>query len=336
MAAVLAWGPGVMMATAGEFAPRKNFGARLEPVDQVYNGGGQDAQGFHEFAGALGADRHPILYMTYVGLTPSVEDGGTAGTPEGIRAWGEELGETLAALPFREVMPQIGLSMVGGRDSGAGRDHEVAAGVFDANIEAFVEAVAALGRPALVRIGYECEGAWNGYKPDSYRAAFIRVTQALRERGLPVATVWCVAGGSSGTREVEALMSWYPGDEWVDWWSIDIFSREEIDAPLTAAFCERAGAHGKPVLIGESTPRYVGVLDGRASWEAWFEPFFALVRRQPEIKGICYINWEWREWSERLGFPWHDWGDARIERNAHVREAYRGEMALPLYRHARE
>jgi hypothetical protein len=30
-----------------------------------------------------------------------------------------------------------------------------------------------------------------------------------------------------------------------------------------------ADTHKKPVMIGEATPRYVGVTDGEASWNQW-------------------------------------------------------------------
>ena len=325
-----------LFASEPDHLLRRDFGALLEPTGKVINGAGQDSggQGFREFAEALGDSRYPSLFMTYTGLTPPVDDSSPWGTAGSIRNWGAELKKTLDDLGRPDVIPQIGLSMVGGRDSGAGRDGEVARGDFDHHIEALVEALTELARPAFIRIGYECEGSWNGYQPETYKEAFIRITRAIRAADLPVATVWCVAGGSSGTTEVDTLMPFYPGDEWVDWWSIDIFSADEIDAPLTAAFCETAGRHNKPVMIGETTPRYVGVLDGQASWDAWFGPFFALVRRQPEIKAISYINWDWEYWSNELGFSWHDWKDARIQNDPYVLKHYRSEMDSPLYLHS--
>ena len=35
-------------------------------------------------------------------------------------------------------------------------------------------------------------------------------------------------------------------------------------------FMDNAGVHKKPVMIGETTPRNVGVLNGQTSWNQWF------------------------------------------------------------------
>jgi hypothetical protein len=88
-------------------------------------------------------------------------------------------------------------------------------------------------------------------------------------------------------------------------------------------------------MIGEATPRYVGVLEDKTSWDQWFAPFFMFIRSRPEIKAFCYINWEWLYWSDKFGFNWRDWGDCRIERSNYVTWQYRQEMDQPLYMHAK-
>ena len=187
-----------------------------------------------------------------------------------------------------------------------------------------------------MRIGYEFEGDWNGYQPDTFRAAFIRIASRLHElpNASDIATVWCSGGASAGPLELDQIMQYYPGDEWVDWWGIDTFESTELLSEHTAAFCKAAGLHNCPMMIGESTPRYVGVLDGAASWEKWYAPYFELIHRQPEIKAISYINWDWVHWSNTLGFEWHDWGECRIQQNDVVTECYRAEMQSVLYQHA--
>ena len=60
-------------------------------------------------------------------------------------------------------------------------------------------------------------------------------------------------------------------------------------------------------------------MDGAKSWDRWFTPLLDLIKRRPEIKGTAYINWEWKEWSDRLGFSWHDWGaNANDRRHIHA------------------
>jgi hypothetical protein len=306
------------------YVPREYFGALLEPKDTVLHGAGQDDKGFSDYAELMGPQRWPVLYMTYTSVTRSKQH---------VLEWGEKIKRDLAEQESGNLIPQIGLNLTGENETGDGKDSAIADGLMDENIDAFCEIIKALDRPVFVRIGYEFEGSWNGYQPESFKAGWIHITKAMRRHGLKFATVWCSAGASAGDMPLADRMAYYPGDEWVDWWGIDLFDAHEALSPQTAEFCDEAGKHRKPVMIGEATARHTGVLDGQASWDKWFVPFFQLIRQQPEIKSFCYINWEWSEWSDRLGFGWHDWGDCRLEKNDVVTQHYRDEMDLPLYLH---
>ncbi|MEO0472487.1 MAG: glycosyl hydrolase [Bacteroidota bacterium] len=305
------------------FVPRKNYQARLEPADGVLHGAGQDFDSFIKYTEVLGKKHYPVIYMDYIGLIK--ED-------DGVQKWGEKLKAELAQMPA-DVMPQIGLNLTAGNDDGSGQDSLVASGAYDPAINVFVEALQSLGRPAFVRIGYEFEGSWNGYTPSTYVAVFKRITDAMRAAKVNAATVWCAAGGSAGFIPLDSLAQYYPGDEYVDWWGIDVFSPEEITHPRLIEFLEWADEHQKPVMLGECTPRYVGVMDGKVSWDKWFGPFFNLIEQRPQIKAFCYINWDWVYWSDELGFQWHDWKDARIELDEYVSMAYQAEMKKPFYIH---
>lgn len=126
-------------------------------------------------------------------------------------------------------------------------------------------------------------------------------------------------------------MDWYPGDDWVDWWGIDLFSAGDFASADTVKFMRLAREHGFPVMIGESTPRYVGVLEGERSWNTWFAPYFDFILRNPNLKAFCYINWNWADYPR-----WHNWGDARIRQNGEVLARYRQAISDPIFAHARE
>ena len=70
------------------------------------------------------------------------------------------------------------------------------------------------------------------------------------------------------------------------------------------AFIDSAESAGYPVLLGESTPRYLGA---GAPYEKWFGPYEDLIRL-PAVKAACYIDWDWASTTR-----WPTWGDCRVE-----------------------
>jgi hypothetical protein len=313
---------------ANAYAERVDFGARLEPANGIVHGAGQDPQSYRDYSALFDPAQRPVMMMTYIGIT---------GGPAYVLGWQRQVQDALTSLANQPTTLQIGLNLTAGKDDGSGRANRVAAGDYDAALDAFVGALKVFGIPAWVRIGYEFEGAWNGYSPEGYVAAFRYITDRIRAAGLDaVATVWCSAGGSAGFVDFDRLMTYYPGDAYVDWWGVDTFSPEELSNPWLAEFYALAAEHRKPVMIGEATPRYVGAGRGWESWERWFKPFFEMVRRHPEIKAISYINWDWEHWSNALGFAWHDWEDARLQNDPLVRDLYVEELSHSVWIHAPE
>ena len=318
--------PAGVVEYENDYAPRVNFGAALEPDDLILHGAGQDPQSYREYSALFPAGNRPLMLMTYITVT---------GGPEKVLQWRNEVQEALSSLQGQETQLQIGLNLTTGNDDGSGAARVVATGAYDEAINAFVDSLGEFGVPSFVRIGYEFEGSWNGYTPEGFVSAFKYITDRIRERGLDdIATVWCAAGGSAGFIAFEQLMQYYPGDEYVDWWGVDVFSPEEIGTPWLGEFYDLAAQRRKPVMLGEVTPRFVGADKGWESWTRWFKPFFEMVRAHPEIKAISYINWDWVYWSDELGFGWHDWEDARLQRDEVVQALYVEELSHPIWKHA--
>lgn len=309
-----------------EYVPRVNFSALLEPATGIIHGAGQDPASYQEYSALFDPAHRPMMQMTYISLT---------GGADSVREWQARVQASLDSLAGQPTTLQIGLTMVTGQDDGSGDAGAAAKGAYDSAIEAFITALKAFDVPAWVRIGYEFEGSWNGYTSEGYVSAFKYITTKMREAGLDeVATVWCAAGGSAGFIDFGELMAYYPGDEFVDWWGVDTFSPDELTNPWLEEFFNLAADHRKPVMIGEATPRYVGTIKGRESWDAWFKPFFEMVRKNPGIKAISYINWDWVYWSDALGFSWHDWEDARLQNDELVSGLYVEELSNPIWIHA--
>jgi hypothetical protein len=292
------------------FAPRSNFGRRLEPADAVVHGAGQSPEAFDAYV-ELMPETPPAVYMIYTGFRKY-----TKGRLQ-------ELTGRYDSKPFAPIA-QLGLCMTVDGQPEKHYEHKIAAGEFDEKLDRFVEDLKAYGRPIYIRLGYEFNGPWNGYEPESYREAWKRIVSKVRQAGIEnAAFVWCLSG--DGDFEGD-LMDYYPGDEWVDWWSVDLFATHHMHHPKLVDFVEEAERRKFPVMIGESTSRYIGTINGQASWKLWYLPYFNFIRQHPNVKSFCYINWNWDDTQ------W-DWGECRLEIAPEVIEPYKTEMQEPFYQH---
>ncbi len=144
-----------------------------------------------------------------------------------------------------------------------------------------------------------------------------------------MATVWCYA--TEGMHK--DFMSFYPGDEYVDWWGIDLFSPEHFAAGDTKRFLDEARARRFPVMIGESTPRWVTAVRGEVSWRSWFQQYFRLMANYPHIKAFSYITYNWADYY-KVGSSLHDWGDARVWEDSLVFSRWKKTLENPVFVHA--
>src|SRR5205085_6362013 len=86
------------------------------------------------------------------------------------------------------------------------------------------------------------------------------VTEVFHRENLNFATVSdATAYGFSDPH----YMKWYPGEDVVDWWGINLFDLGDFTRPESEAFVLDAARHRKPVLIGESSPIFQTVIPGR-------------------------------------------------------------------------
>ena len=296
--------------------PRLNQGAILEPQGKIINGAGQDQASYINYWNIMHTQDKPLVYMTYINLSDATSN------------WADGLKSVLMSNTGKFQIPQIGLSMTVDGTPSAHYEQNVAAGLYDNQISMFIDGLQSLAIPAYVRIGYEFNGvAWNGYQPADYKNAFTRITNMIRARGIEVATVWdfSLDAGASNMN----FQDYYPGDAYVDWWGINLFSASHFTDPNAQKFLDSARAHAKPVMIGETTPRNVGVLNGQQSWDQWFAPFFSFIHTHPEVKEFSYIDWNWSQYPQ-----WSTWGDARLEQNAIVGGEFANEMDSLQYLHA--
>ncbi|MBM3985944.1 MAG: hypothetical protein FJ296_09700 [Planctomycetes bacterium] len=222
---------------------------------------------------------------------------------------------------------------------------------YDEHVRDVAILVRKLGVPTFVRIGYEFNGPWNGYSPGYYPLAFRRIVEIFREEGVRnAAFVWCWEASSPADFDEldEGAWRWYPGDDVVDWFGLDLFKATNFTPqtpgrsvssgfPDTLRFLAMAEKHRKPVMVAESSASMVEITaqeaDGRRDWTAWFEPFFAFLAANPAIKAFHYIN---HDWKGSTAAESNGWKDADISHNAWLARRYANEMRDPLYLHVGE
>lgn len=300
-----------------EYQPRANYGATFEPQDEILHGAGQTYwieplnHAFESYGTLLGNSRYPITFMDY----------GDVLMPQSYYDTLRARLDTIQATTGKYVVPQIGLNF----SSEAGYTPSAA------TLQQLANGLKSLNRPVFIRPGYEFNGTWYSpmFNATDYVNNYRLIVDTLRANNVPVASLWnAYPGYSSYYGSSSYLSNFYPGDNYVDWWSMDVFSASDITALTTTEFLNQANQHGKPVMIGEATPRGVGA-DNAADWNTWFTPYFDMIKNNPGIKGMTYIDWDWSK------SQWYDWGDARLETgDATVRANYLAEMSNPIYWHA--
>ena len=175
-------------------------------------------------------------------------------------------------------LPQIDLGF-----NSAGQPYEaaIAEGQLDEAIEQLCWGLQQLDRPVLLRLGYAFKSSWRAYDATSYTEAWRRIAQTLRGRwGLDhVALVWTQKddGGPD-------YLAYYPGDEYVDWWSIDVAAPQDLRR--SRAFIEAAQERGYPVLVGVVTPVTTDLEPGRAGVAPLVHPLPPLLAPPPQHQGI--------------------------------------------------
>jgi hypothetical protein len=289
------WGPEAIQVPFSEAALRSGTlgGRAIHCSGPLWN-----PSEYEDYVTAF-ADRPPAMWVVYYSLLDS------RFTPA------EKLAVFEAQLTEYGGIPFLGISYTKSNPDGSstGWDPQVAAGDFDAEIREIARAVAADARPLFVRPGFEFNGIWNNYQPATYREAFIRIRALFLAEGA-TNTIWVWNAHPAGN--VAPFMNFYPGDENVDWWGVNLFGKAFESASqqeFIAAFVEGAQARGKPLIIPESIPHKFYLLDNPTTWNAWFVPYFDLIQTKG-IGAFCYSN---RDYTKIPA--WSDWGDLRIEQS---------------------
>ncbi len=216
---------------------------------------------------------------------------------------------------------------------------EVADGSRDRELIRLAEILRAQRRPVLMRIGFEFNNPWATYDPALYLKSFRHIVGILRAAHADnVAAVWNAT--ASGFSQL-GYMRWYPGDEYVDWWSVNLFDPSDFQLGETTAFLADAVRHKRPVLIAETSPvfnppgaRQVRAAKSEDEAAAWGRDLFAFIGAHPEIKAVSFVMVDWTRWRSFL--PGRGWPDARLSRWPALCAVFRKELGESRFVDQRE
>jgi hypothetical protein len=181
---------------------------------------------------------------------------------------------------------------------------DVIAGAHDSYIREWATEAKAWGHPFFLRFNWEMNGNWfpwsegvNGNQAGEYVAAWRHVHDIFTQVGATNATwVWCPYVKSSP--KMRPLASFYPGDEYVDWTSLDGFnwasngvnpqpwtSFDKIFGPSYQAIVKKI-APTKPMLLAEMATGGKGYAKS-----TWIDEMFKVLRtRYPRIRGLIWFE----------------------------------------------
>lgn len=208
---------------------------------------------------------------------------------------------------------QVGLYMVNGLG-------DTVAGTYDANLKKLARWIKKADRPVYLRIGYEFDLPLNHYDPYQYIQAYRYVVDFLRQEGVRnAAYVWHTYCADSPGKQ---WMDWYPGDDYVDWFGVSLFSTGQI--PMASNFLQLAREHGKPFMICESTPQGMYTIRGKISYLSHICQFV----KDQNVEAFCYID---TNWDNQQMWAGQSWGDARIEKYPEVKDFWLKEIDQDRY-----
>jgi hypothetical protein len=212
---------------------------------------------------------------------------------------------------------------------------DIVNGRLDGNVHRLLVFLASRTHVTFLRVGYEFDNPLFGYldDPDSYREAFILLANHCQTR-IPKCRSKVMFVWHSWAASNVDLLAYYPGDEYVDWIGVSLFSQvyrgqmamyANTTRPVTSSIhpmvqrvLDFAQQQDRPIMIAESTP-FNGIDKMDDPWNTWFRPVLTLIERY-DIGMFCYISCDWdsQPMWRNVGF-----GDSRLTTNATVMRLWR-------------
>jgi beta-mannanase len=182
-------------------------------------------------------------------------------------------------------------------------DASVTAGNYDSYFLTFAQAVKAWGHPLYLRFAHEANGNWypygtegspSGDSPADYVAMWKHVHDIFTSAGATnVRWIWCMNVTGSGMTPYASL---YPGDNYVDWVSLDGYNWgsnpgyawQSFYDVFNTSYQQITALTSKPLMITETASAEQG--GSKASWITQ-GLLTTLPQSFPRIKAVMWFDW---------------------------------------------
>ena len=217
---------------------------------------------------------------------------------------------------------------------------EILAGKWDAYIDMWADAAKAFGKPVLVSFCNEMNGDWFPWsgcfygKADGgnevFKKAWRHVVDRVRARGADnIRWVFHVNQFSVGTEKWNAIASYYPGTDYVDWLGMSVYGQQfrgmdwfAFKSLIDAPYKELAAVDpSKPVMVAEFG---VGDFPKSGDKAQWIRDALSMIPSYPRIKAAVY-------WHERWQNADGTFSNLRINSSPRSLEAFRAGIADPRW-----
>lgn len=305
-----------------------HMGARYEPSDgRVIHGLGQyvstvysDSENWQLVSAyQTAAGEVPLIYSAYQGINPFLDSIDSTDLLDIVSEHNH---------PYILI---VGLYLLDGTDlqNSYANPDAILNGEWDDTITDIAGRIKAIDAPVFLRPGFEFGTGSQGLHQAFSGPEFISIWNYIwtvfdRENVNNVAWVWNTVNPNQFD-----YMSYYPGDDFVDWWGVNYFTVSQINN--SDSFVEDAAIHGKPVMVCESCPIQNNGTQNSDNWNNWFVPYFNKIKEYNHIKAFVYISDPW----DKPGF-FDEWPDSRIDSNVTIQSNYAFEMQDSCYIHIDE
>lgn len=189
----------------------------------------------------------------------------------------------------------------------------------------------------FIRFASEMNGPWVNYhgNPKKYIEKFRLISSLMKKHAPNVAMVWCPYA-----TPVTPIPSYYPGDAYVDWVGVNIYSVTYYDQdPKKPAsrvhpvqlldYVYKRYAKRKPIMVGEYGATHFSALENKATTDfakrSILAMYESLPRAYPRVKCINYFNANNLELAHRKN------NNYAVTQNPEILSLYRNLISQPYF-----